>query len=374
MVLKGLIVPAGYSISGVRGASTALQPIANRPLVCHVLEELRGAGITEVVLLESAWEDVELRACVEADGLAGLDIEYLPYDESTFERALDRAAELVGDAACVVHVPDGLLSQPLAPLVELLRDDSPDLVALMYRSTASAGSIGLATRRLLRLVNAPHEDGALDLAGVSLFGPGALRRASETRWWQGRELDVVALAERLVDGGGRLHIEHVRGWRRYTGEVADLLELNRLALDALPREPAGMVGSAHGTGTPSGGKGTLDGGAGGIQDGDNRIEGCVEVHPTACVQSSVIVGPAIVGPGALVLESYIGPYTSIGANVRIEGAEVERSIILPGASITHIGGRLVGSVVGRDARVFRDFSLPRALRLNVGDGGEVALC
>ena len=47
---------------------------------------------------------------------------------------------------------------------------------------------------------------------------------------------------------------------------------------------------------------------------------------------------------------------------------------MPGASITHIGGRLVGSVVGRDARVFRDFSLPRALRLNVGDGGEVALC
>ena len=92
------------------------------------------------------------------------------------------------------------------------------------------------------------------------------------------------------------------------------------------------------------------------------------------MQSSVIVGPAIVGPGALVRDSYIGPYTSIGAGVHIEGAEIERSIIMPRASITHIGGRLVGSVVGCDARVFRDFSLPRALRLNVGDGGEVALC
>jgi hypothetical protein len=40
----------------------------------------------------------------------------------------------------------------------------------------------------------------------------------------------------------------------------------------------------------------------------------------------------------------------------------------------HVGGRLVASVVGRDARVFRDFSLPRALRLRVGDGTEVALC
>jgi glucose-1-phosphate thymidylyltransferase len=92
------------------------------------------------------------------------------------------------------------------------------------------------------------------------------------------------------------------------------------------------------------------------------------------VESSVIIGPAIVGPGALVVESYIGPYTSIGAHAHIEGAEVERSIILAGASIMHVGGRLVASVVGRDARVARDFSLPRAMRLTVGDGGEVVLC
>jgi hypothetical protein len=38
----------------------------------------------------------------------------------------------------------------------------------------------------------------------------------------------------------------------------------------------------------------------------------------------------------------------------------------------HIGGRLVGSVVAA-ARVSAT-SLPRAMRLNVGDGGEVALC
>jgi glucose-1-phosphate thymidylyltransferase len=164
------------------------------------------------------------------------------------------------------------------------------------------------------------------------------------------ELDLTAIAEQLVDHGGRVRVEQVRGWRGNTGEAGDLLELNRVVLDALALETP----STNGT--------------------DNRIEGRVEVHPSACVRASVIVGPAIVGAGALVLDSYIGPYTAIGADVRIEGAEIERSIILPRASITHIGGRLEGSVIGEDARVFRDFSLPRALRLNVGDGGEVALC
>jgi hypothetical protein len=40
----------------------------------------------------------------------------------------------------------------------------------------------------------------------------------------------------------------------------------------------------------------------------------------------------------------------------------------------HVGTRLVSSLVGRGAHVFRDFSLPRAMRLCVGEGDEVALC
>jgi hypothetical protein len=58
----------------------------------------------------------------------------------------------------------------------------------------------------------------------------------------------------------------------------------------------------------------------------------------------------------------------------MDGAEIERSIVLAGASILHVGGRLVASVVGRDARIFRDFAMPRAMRLQVGDGDEIALC
>jgi glucose-1-phosphate thymidylyltransferase len=100
----------------------------------------------------------------------------------------------------------------------------------------------------------------------------------------------------------------------------------------------------------------------------------VVIHPTAHLESSVIRGPVIIGAGARVVDAYVGPYTAIGDGVRVEGAEIEHSIILSGASILHIGGRLEASVVGRDAKVYRDFSLPRALRLQVGDGVEVALC
>jgi glucose-1-phosphate thymidylyltransferase len=361
VTLKGVIMHTGGATAGDGPASAALQRVANRPIVCHVLDEMLAAGVTEVALVAPTRESDELRACIGADGPGGLEVHYLRYKHGeALEQALRAAAEFVGEAPCVVHAADGMLAQPLRELLAWPRnkgdgdgtpdDGEPDLVAFVHASAANAASTGLATRRLLRLAAAPPCEGPFDLAGVCLFGPGALRRDGETRWWQAGELDLAAVAEQLVEEGGQLRIEPVRGWWRYTGAPAALLEMNRFLLDALAPEPASVDG------------------------GGNRIEGCVNVHPTACVQSSTIVGPVIVGPGALVLESYIGPYTSIGADVRIEGAEVERSIILPGASIMHIGGRLVGSVVGRHARVFRDFSLPRAMRLNVGDGGEVALC
>jgi glucose-1-phosphate thymidylyltransferase len=357
MTFKGLIAPADNSFSGVRGTSTALARVANQPIVSHVLEALRQAGITEIALLAPEAEAEELQACVSGEGPAQLAVEYVPYTEGSFERALRAASRLLGDSPCVVHAADGLLTQPLAPLLGVLEDSAHDLLALVYRRHTANGSVGLAARRVLRLAGAAHEERALELAGVCLLGEGVLGEALAMRAWRSRELDLAAIAERLGAEGGRLGVEHVSGWRRNTGEVEDLLELNRIAFDALLREPASAVGAEPAS-----------------EELTNRIEGYVEVHPTARVHASVVVGPARVGPGAEVVDSYIGPYTSIGAGVRIESAEVERSIIMPGASIVHIGGRLVGSVVGRDARIFRDFSLPRALRVNVGDGNEVALC
>ena len=79
------------------------------------------------------------------------------------------------------------------------------------------------------------------------------------------------------------------------------------------------------------------------------------MRPPRC-SGSVLVGPVVIGSGASVADAYIGPYTAIGAGARIEGAEIERSIISAGASVTHVGTRLTASVVGQNARLFRDFS------------------
>jgi glucose-1-phosphate thymidylyltransferase len=91
------------------------------------------------------------------------------------------------------------------------------------------------------------------------------------------------------------------------------------------------------------------------------------------IESTTVRGPAIIGPRARLMAAYVGPYTSIGADVVVEGAEIEHSIVCPGARISHLGARLEASVIGPEARVFRDFKLPKGLRLYVGEGAEVSL-
>ncbi len=354
MVLNGLIESGpllGYGgTTPTDSLRAGLQRVANRPILCHGLDRLRDAGVRAVALVIPAELEEEIRACIEAEG-PELRSRYFAYEHGQHPAALAAAIEALGEAPCIVRPPDGLLVQPLASFVEMLSEDAPDLVVLARKGSPDSDSIGLATRGLLRLAQSSSPPGTVQSpTGIYLFGRGALLRARELGWCGGGEAPLLSVAERLIADGGSVRVEYVEGWMRSTGKSVNLLEMNRVLLDELRPQSEPIPGS------------------------ENRIEGAVVVHPTACVESSVIIGPAIIGPRALVIESYIGPYTSIGPRAHIEGAEVERSIILGGASIMHIGGRLVASVVGRDARVARDFSLPRAMRLTVGDGGEVVLC
>jgi hypothetical protein len=186
MVLKGLIAPSAHSLSAVGEPSAALQRVANRPIVCHVLDAMCQAGITDIALLVSTWESAEVRACVSAEGPAGLDVEYVPFADGAFEQALAAAARLVGEAACVVHAANGLLTQPLAPLVELPREDAPDLVVLVHRRSFAGGSIGLAAspRRIARSI---WRTCACSVPGRCATRSGRASRWDEnSTWWRPR--------------------------------------------------------------------------------------------------------------------------------------------------------------------------------------------
>lgn len=351
MRCKGVVVvPADSSSHRPYDEPAATHRIANRAIVCHVLDALAAAGLDDLAVVSPIELAPEIRSCIDEDGEFTSSVTHLTYaGRNDLLGALAGAEEFVGDDACVVHMADGLIGHELPRFAEVLESDPSDLVLLLYRTAEKRDRMGEMAHRLLGISELNGSKTCLSLVSVCGFGPGALRLACSITAKATDDVDLTAIAAHLAAAGKLLKTSFVRTWRRYSGDPLDLLELNRIVLDQQTPD-----------GEPTDG-------------GDNRIEGRVIIHPTAEISSSIILGPTIIGPGARVSNSYIGPYTSIGAGAEIEGAEIERSIIADRARIMHVGGRIEASTVGRSARIFRDFALPRAMRFHVGDGVELAL-
>ena len=85
------------------------------------------------------------------------------------------------------------------------------------------------------------------------------------------------------------------------------------------------------------------------------------------------VGPAVIGANCRLVDTFVGPYTSISDGVSVNAAEVEHSIILDGSRIDAPGQRIEDSLIGRNVQICRGESRPAALRLLLGDDSEVRL-
>jgi glucose-1-phosphate thymidylyltransferase len=311
--LKALVLTPGpanadrLSRLGVRVC--ALAPIANRPLLAHVLDGLRSAGVREVAVLGDATTRAEVAAVLgdEADGLT------IRYVDRVDARALDASA-------LVVQPADALLGAPL--------DGALDDVL--------TGRLDAAVMRVP--MPAPH-------VGACILGPGstaALAGADEPA--------IDALADVLVASARRVRVAEVHGCLACGDGDDGLLRANRIALEGLPPGSVDPDSLA-----------------------DSEIQGPALIHPTARLRSTLVRGPAVIGAGARLDDVYVGPYTSIGEDVVVEGAEIEHSLVLAGAEVRYPGVRLTTSIIGPRARLVRDFHLPRGMRVAVGADAVVAL-
>jgi glucose-1-phosphate thymidylyltransferase len=99
----------------------------------------------------------------------------------------------------------------------------------------------------------------------------------------------------------------------------------------------------------------------------------VVISEGAVVKGTTIRGPAVIGAGATITDSYIGPYTAIGEECVVEGSEVEHSILLRGAKVRGLATRMEASLLGRDVTVASSDAPPKTIRMMVGDSSELTL-
>jgi glucose-1-phosphate thymidylyltransferase len=329
-----------------------LLPVANKPVLFYGLEAIADVGITEVGLVVG-----DTAAAIQAavgDGSAfGIRASYIPQHAPLgLAHAVRVARGFLGDDDFVMYLGDNFIVGGITELVAGFCERRPAAQILLTR-VSDPREFGVAELdadgRVIGLEEKPQEPRSdLALVGVYMFTSAVHEAIEHLRpSWRG-ELEITEAIQGLIDSGHRVDASVITGYWKDTGNVADMLEVNRMVLEGAEPSRDGVV------------------------DAGSELIGRVVVEAGAQVSGSRIVGPAIIGPGTKIINAYVGPFTSIGPDCLVEDSEIEYSIVLAGASIRGVR-RIEASLIGHAVEVTPAPQVPKAHRLVLGDHSRVQI-
>jgi len=329
-----------------------LVPVANKPVLFYGLEAIRDAGITDVGIVVGDTAP-EIQAAVGDGSALGIHVTYIRQEAPLgLAHAVLVSREFLGDDDFVMYLGDNFIVGGINNLVDEFCADKPH-AQIMLQQVSDPRSFGVAelneAGQVVGLEEKPQQPKSnLALVGVYMFTPAIHQAVDHLKpSWRG-ELEITEAIQWLIDNGKTVRSSVITGYWKDTGNVSDMLEVNRLVLESVEPRQLGSV------------------------DDDCEIIGRVVVEPGAQVNGSRIVGPAIIGSGSKVTGSYIGPFTAIADECVIDDSEVEYSIVLRGASIRGVR-RIEASIIGHYAEVTPAPRVPKAHRLVLGDHSKVQI-
>jgi glucose-1-phosphate thymidylyltransferase len=331
-----------------------LLPVANKPILFYVLDQVRGAGITDIGMVIAPETGDIIREAVGDGSRWDSQITYIMQAEPQgLAHAVKTADDFLGDSTFLMFLGDNLIEGGVKEFVDQFNANHPDSLILLKEvpdprlfGVAELNEKGQATR----LVEKPKEPKTnLALVGVYLFTPEIHKAIGEIKpSWRG-ELEITDAIQRLLDVGKNVESHVLTGWWLDTGKKDDLLEANTIVLDGLVERDIRVE-----------------------IDSDSKITGRVEIKEGASVVNSTIRGPVSIDGGCQIRNSFIGPFSSIGAGTVVEDSSIEHSVILEQSRIYRID-RLADSLIGTCVELKKADDNFNALRLFVGCDSNLEL-
>jgi len=353
--MKGLILSGG---KGTRlrpityTSAKQLVPVANKPVLFRVIEAIKEAGIADIGIVVGDTAP-EIKAAVGNGSRWGVQITYI-HQESPLglAHAVKISQDFLTNDRFVMFLGDNVIEGGIGPLIRQFgeSDWNAQIVLTQVPNPQQFGVAELQNGRIVRLVEKPRNPPSnLALVGIYMFDQTIFEAVNAiTPSWRG-ELEITDAIQWLVEQGYTVYPYVHEGWWIDTGKMEDMLDANRLVLEELEPYVAGYV------------------------DRDSKLVGKVTVEKGAEIINSVIRGPAIIGEETRIVNSYIGPFTSIYNHCQVRDSEVEHSIVLEHSKILDIPQRIEDSLIGRNVEITRSPLKPRAHKLILGDNSRVGI-
>ncbi|MBN2110528.1 MAG: NTP transferase domain-containing protein [Methanosarcinaceae archaeon] len=300
-------------------------PVANRPMIEHIIAAAMDAGIKDFVLITGYRED----ALIDYFGNGrkyGASIEYVHQEKQMGTADAIACARGHVNGSFIVLNGDMLIGS--GHIRQLMSSDKDAVITVREVDEPSRfGVIETDSGRVIRIIEKPQNPpGNLANAGIYLFREPIFDLIDRTELSPRGELEITDSLQMMVDAGYNVGYALLDSEWIDIGRPWDLLEANMLLLGDMKGENEGTVepyATMHGEVYI--GKGTI------IRNG------------------AYIIGPVMIGDNCDIGPNcFIRPSTTIGNNVHIGNAvEVKNSMIMDGTKIGHLS-YLGDSVIGQN--------------------------
>lgn len=355
--MKALVLAAGKATRLKPITTTmakSLLPVANKPILFYLLDQVKEAGIKEIGIVVSAETGPGIKEAVGNGSKWDANVSYILQPQPLgLAHAVMVAREFLGDSQFLMFLGDNLVKAGVKGFVHQFEVSAPDALILI-KEVADPRLFGVAELNekgeAIRLVEKPKEPKSnFALVGIYLFSPVIHQAIAQIKpSWRG-ELEITDAIQKLIDMGRKVKSHILEGWWLDTGKKEDLLEANRIILDEFGgRDIQGQV------------------------DDKSRVVGRVQIGRGTTIENSTIRGPVSIAANCNIRNSFIGPFTSIGAGTVIEDSTVEHSVILDRCGICGVE-HLADSIVGKGVELVKTGEMARAIRLFVGDDAKIEL-
>jgi glucose-1-phosphate thymidylyltransferase len=332
-----------------------LVPVANKPVLFRVIEAICEAGIHEIGIVVGIDDNArQVREAVGTGDRWGVAVTYIPQDAPLgLAHAVKISREFLGDDRFVMFLGDNVIQGGISGLIRNFEHSTwnSQIVLTHVRNPQQYGVAELAEDgSIKRLVEKPKDPPSdLALVGIYMFDRTVSEAVNAIQpSWRG-ELEITDAIQWLVQQGYAVQPYVHHGWWIDTGKPIDMLAANDKVLEELKHEIKGVV------------------------DKESRVSDNVTIEPGAEIINSVVRGPAIIGESTRIINSYVGPFTSIYHHCHIEDSEIEHCIVLEHAQILDIPVRIADSLIGRHVEITRSPFKPKAYKLTLGDHSKVGI-
>ncbi len=360
--MKALIAAGGHAtrlrpITWTRNKH--LIPLANQPMLLFPIKKIIDAGIKDILINVNPGE-IQLMSDVLGDGSEyGAKITYVEQRGGAkgLAHVVANAEEYLRGERFLFFLGDNIILGSIKRFVDRFEKEQLDCMIALSRvkdphrfGVPEFHPDGTLMRTLEKPKNPPSP---FAVTGIYLFDQKFFDAYKTIQPSPRGEYEITDIITWYIQNGKTGH-EEITGWWKDTGTPDALIEGNALLMDDLAREHFVVQSQIH---------------------EDTQLQGLVSIGKNTKISPDTLIrGPVVIGDNCEITSSYIGPYTAIGNNIKINQTEVEHSIIFDGATIDTTR-RIVNSLIGLGATlVDHKRSHPKSgHRLIIGDNSFVEL-